>query len=180
LKRALGAIGVGALIAALAGAAPAAAQTRAEFSASADSICKRQSDIQMKALKREFRKLRGRHGRRVSDFLHRDGLYDLHLAKAIDNSQRQISALPPPPGDETMVAQWLDSFHWDAVNARDAGRIALRKRVHFGRYFKTVEQASVHNRATDLLIDGFGMRVCASNTHYSVAVSAGSYLTPGP
>jgi hypothetical protein len=172
LKRAAGALGIAVLVAALAGAAPAAGETRAEFSASADAICKRQSDIQMRALHRAFRRLRGKHAKSVSDFLRRDGLYDLHLAKAIDSSARLIGALPPPPGDETMVGQWLDSFHWDAVNARDAGRIALRRRVHFGRYFKAIQRAGVHNRATDLLIDGFGMRVCASDTHYSVAVSA--------
>jgi hypothetical protein len=172
LKRGLGAIAAAALVAALAGAAPAAAQTRAEFSASADAICKRQSDLQMRALKREARRLRGKRKRGVSSFLQLDGLYDLHLGKAIDNSARLIGALPPPAGDETMVAQWLDSFHWDAVNARTAGHIALGKRVHFGRYFKAISQASFHSRATDLLIDGFGMRVCASNTHYSVAVSA--------
>jgi hypothetical protein len=164
------------LVAALISAAPAAAQTRAEYAVAADSICKRQSDLQERAIHRTLRRMRRHHGGErghgIRSFIRLDAIFSFGLAKAIDNSIRQISLIPPPPGDELIVYQWLDSFHWDAVNARDAGRMASRKRVHFGQYFRLIQQASNHQQATALLVDGFGMRICASDTHYSAAISA--------
>jgi hypothetical protein len=145
--------------------------TRAEFAAAADTICKRQADVQRKALRRDFKRL-GKP-RSLRGLLRLESIYASRAARAIEGSHRGILALPVAPGDEVIVAQWLDSLHFDAVNARAAARLVRKRKVSFGRYFREVEQASAHSKATELLVDGFGMRECASNTRYSRAVSAG-------
>ena len=168
------AIAAGTATALLAGsilAAPAGAVTRAEFSASADAICRAQSRKELRVLKRE--RHRGGRPKGPSGFLRDEGRYDLAVSRAIDNSIRLISALPEPAGDEVILAQWLDSLHWDGINARDAARIARSKHPSIVRYFKVTSDSATHSAATELLVDGFGMRFCASDTHFSSAVSAG-------
>jgi hypothetical protein len=165
------AIAAGVAVLALALPHPAAAATRAEFATAADAICKQQTVLQLRA-ERRARKREGRP-RGVKGFLRADARHARGSARAIDHSVRLIAQLPVAPGDEMIVAQWLDSLRWDAANARFVARAATRKRFSFRSFFAAISQTSAHRRATDLLVDGFGMRECAADTHYSSAVSAG-------
>ncbi len=157
---------------------PSAAQalTRPEYATQADAICTRQIAIQKQALKQAFKRARSHEepaGDADARFLRHESLREKYFAKVIDGSIGLLRALPPPPGDELIIAQWLDSLGYDAGNARAVARAAGRRPVRIGRYFAALDTQTTHSQATDLLVDGFGMSVCASPTYYSAVVSAG-------
>lgn len=164
------------LAAALAAPAPAAqALTRADYTAEADAICKTQSQKQFRSLKAFKDKLRRSGLDGDEKFLRLQGRAQILLGRAIESSLRLLSALPPPPGDATVLAQWLDSLRFDAVNARAVARTALRRHVRFGVFVRAIDIQFAHARATELLVDGFGFTLCATPTYYSPVVSAGSF-----
>ena len=163
----IGSVAPGIVVIALAITATAAyaAATRAEYVAQVDPICRAANPKEtglLKALERRIKQLH-RHGvdtetpaKRVIRIAIR--YYD-RLAQLQRDQNDQIAMVAPGPGDESLVAEWLQTrtaasdFFQRGVHLFAQGRERRGKKligISFKREFKA-----------ELLVQGFGFKSCA-------------------
>jgi hypothetical protein len=164
--RGLTAVSSVAVVVALAAPSTAgAASTRAEYIAQVDPIC--QSFVSpiangFKAFRRAFKatnkqakagnaKAFLKSTRRTANTLNR--LAQLHL-----NMTRQITAVPPAPGDEAIVRNWLTALGQE--QASEVAAVTALRQLRFGAFFKRLAQADAAVRTATTAISGFGFAVC--------------------
>jgi hypothetical protein len=89
-----------------AAASASAAATREEYAAQADPYCQAEGKDNSRHLKRFIQA--DKHGR-----YHAAGNALNAIGQRISQTNGQLRLLSPPPGDETVIAQWLGD--WDVI-----------------------------------------------------------------
>jgi|SRR5262245_31846601 len=91
-------------------ASASAAATRAEYAAQADPICK-SSDKHTGRLAKRFVRLAKQYPFKIQAAANAlEG-----ISTTLSSTNGSIRLIPPPPGDEAVVSQWLDI--WDRIAA---------------------------------------------------------------
>jgi hypothetical protein len=158
--------------------APAAqAATRAEFVAQAEALCKTSNQAvsaRSRHLFRKYKRLRpkGRFSKltkrqkRRDDALYYGGfartlIFEGSAMHALDG---QLQLLPKAPGDEPVIAQWIDSRRVDADLIRDTGRRLRRVSRHKPRRALNVvfslDLVDDQLGLTDLTVGSYGFDQC--------------------
>lgn len=92
-------------------ASASAAATRAEYAAQADPICK-SSDKQTGRLSKRFVRLAKQYPFKIQAAANAlEG-----ISTTISSTNSSLRLIPPPPGDEVLISQWLDI--WDRIAAK--------------------------------------------------------------
>jgi hypothetical protein len=165
-----------------------AAATRAEYVAQVDPIC-------LTAGKRSARALKGIKLPREERFESLDDkqamrLFFSFLGKAIGRTNKaigpmlaEIAPIPPAPGDERVVALWLQAvgdyklFADRAVSASNRGKL--------NKFFYYLSKAGLVADQANYLFDDWGFRYCASSEdsdYYGSSArrpAAAAWLAPG-
>ena len=128
-----------------------AASTREEYAAQADPYCKAETDDGVRLWKRFVRA--NAHSR-----FHSAGNALAAIGARITQTNSQLRPIPPPPGDETLIANWLGI--WDGIAHRwvlsaSAYRLGEYKRVN--RLLNSTDRLA--KQASDL-VTAFAFRYC--------------------
>jgi hypothetical protein len=129
-----------------------AASTRAEYIAQVDPICEA-SNQGLTRLWKRFVRADKQHK------LHTAGNALATIATNLVSSDAKLQAIPPPPGDEARVSQWLGMFDQIAHNYKisaSAYRLGTYKRVS-----RLIDRSDRLNRNADSLMADFPFQVCA-------------------
>lgn len=153
-------IAVAGLILAITASAAQAAATRAEYVADAERVCKSANKQAKKALRRvDFSKLE-----RIVELEKPDKFFRF-LAKLsgvtnkpLGRMVKRLYALEPAPGDEVLVAQWLDGLG-DYKRLTDR-YVRSTFRGKYARAFRFESQAADALIGGARFVNGFGFKRC--------------------
>jgi hypothetical protein len=147
-----GAIALALLVSAVAVAPAHAASTREEYAAQADPYCKAETQDGNRLWKRFVRA--NAHLR-----FHSAGNALESIGTRITQTNNQLRPIPPPPGDETLIANWLGI--WDGIAHRwvlSASAYRLGKYNRVNHLFNTIDRLA---RQTHDLVAVFPFKDCA-------------------
>jgi hypothetical protein len=136
-------------------AAPAdAVSTRAEYVAQVEPICKQAYD-QFIAGTRKLNKVKPRLGL-LPTLVKLSALY----RRTLDPSLVQLSAVPPAPGDEEVIAQWLKLQWVFADDWHGIGRAAKHRKGR--RALALLSRAGPDITQANELVADFGFQYCVA------------------
>jgi hypothetical protein len=156
------------LPAAAAAAPPATTSaTRTEYAAQLDPICQSYEKPVNKLVERFVKRTRGLLKQQIEGdvaqtegrLLRAFGRLFQDSTKLVGRMTNQISAVPPPPGDEMTIAAWLQSRRAYGPIVRSAARAARSERAN--RMLALLGKAGRTVTAGDQLVASFGFRQCA-------------------
>jgi hypothetical protein len=129
-----------------------AAATRAEYVAQADPLCA-DANGDIERLNGKFRRLeKMERFRAAGNVLRKTGT-------RLSVSIRQVRAIPPPPGDEQLIARWLGLIEKVAANNMKMGAAESKQRFGKVERFQRSNDG-LHDKA-HALVAPFGFSSCA-------------------
>jgi hypothetical protein len=164
--------GIAGLLAVVLFVVPAQAQTRADYVAQADPICRsiikpaRKIDQPVNRAAKLFNAAQKQHkskkvlGRLAKHFFHVVGRAYTRLGKLSNRTSDRVRAIPPPPEDAALIGQWLAlqyEIGQDLFDAADAAR-----HFDFSSLDGALKAADQDNNAANRLVAGFGFKYCAA------------------
>lgn len=181
-------LGLAAIAAVFAAPTAQATATRADYVAQAEPVCqshlnklkpfakkvaKRINRLFKHAPKRakpRTKKQTRKDLRRLASFFGLTARIELKTATVIRETNASLATLVPAPGDEAVVASWLDSRRVDATNLATFGKAikSFARRIKKGKLFFKGGPAAPgdptnilnHLKATDQIVAGFGFKSC--------------------
>jgi hypothetical protein len=140
-------------------AAPAeAASTRAEYVAQAEAVCAAPTPQVLKILKQEDRVIKQARDLKPSQYAVRMGRLLGKLAAIEGRILSQLGTIPPAPGDEAIIAQWLQG-------SRDGRTLLLRavragKHGNLGQMLARLKKSISVTTQAEQPVAGFGFQAC--------------------
>jgi hypothetical protein len=131
-----------------------AASTRAEYAAQADPICK-SSDKQTGRLSKRFVGLAKQYPFKIQAAANAlEG-----ISRTISSTNSSLRLIPPPPGDEALIPQWLDI--WDRIAAKYRLGASAYRLNEFKKLNHLLSTAIRLNRRARALVSDWPFQHCA-------------------
>jgi hypothetical protein len=166
MRRLAGAIAAVVVLSAISVAPASAASTRTEYVAQVDPICQEARERWLKPEARYFKESvrverveEGKQRKRALNRLLRMLAKVFAVRARVETSaSSQIATVPPAPGDESIVATWLEQRRqWTSGLSQLAAPIRHHRYRAFSRLAK---QAEMTRKAANATVAGFGFQNC--------------------
>jgi hypothetical protein len=139
-------------------AAPAeAASTRAEYVTQAETICQAPTP-QLFKLDQQVKQLGKRHDLKPRQVAVRLGKLTGRLASIEGGILAKLGALTPAPGDEAIIAAWLQGLQRSKGLVDRAARAGKHRQLR--KLVGLLRQALTAGQQADQIVAGFGFRAC--------------------
>lgn len=135
-----------------------AASTRAEYVAQAEAVCAAPSPQILKILKQEGKVIKQARDLTPSEYAVRMGRLLGRLATIEGRILSQLWTIPPAPGDEVIIAQWLQG-------SRDGWTLLLRavragKHGNLGQMLARLKRSISVTTQAEQPVASFGFQAC--------------------